>query len=121
MIVTAKYEPNAHRCLAHVGLEVDVVVGWRHGPEKAETLSEHGAAIYVGDTPPDVHGARAAGAVAVGVTTGPHDRAALVDAGADVVLDSLTQFPQGSGVVPGLVRTPGARAGGGAAAPPDGR
>jgi phosphoglycolate phosphatase len=94
VIVTAKYEPNAHLCLAHVGLEVDAVVGWRHGPGKAEALTEHGAAIYVGDTPPDVHGARAAGAVAVGVTTGPHDRSALLDAGADVVFESLTQFPQ---------------------------
>jgi phosphoglycolate phosphatase len=93
MIVTAKYEPNAHRCLAHVGLDVDVVVGWRHGPAKAETLAEHGAAIYVGDTPPDMQGARAAGALAVGVTTGPHDRAELLAAGSDLVLDSLSQFP----------------------------
>ena len=61
-------------CLAHVGLEVDVVVGWRHGPGKAEALVEHGAAVYVGDTPPDMAAARGPRArVAVGVTTGPHD------------------------------------------------
>src|SRR5262249_54999537 len=93
VVVTAKYGPNAYLCLAQVGLEVDVVVGSRHGPTKAEALLEHGAAIYVGDTPPDVRAARMAGAVAVGVTTGPHGRDALLDAGADVVLASLTQFP----------------------------
>jgi len=93
LVVTAKYEPNAYRCLAHVGLEVDVVIGWRHGPGKADALLEHGAAIYVGDTPPDMHGARAAGALAVAVTTGPHDDATLRDAGAEVVLASLSQFP----------------------------
>src|SRR5690349_9768329 len=63
LVVTAKFEPNAHRCLAHVGLDADHVVGWRHGPQKADALREHGAAIYVGDTLPDVAAARLAGAV----------------------------------------------------------
>ncbi len=93
LVVTAKYEPNAQLCLARVGLEVDAVVGWRHGPGKAETLAERGAAVYVGDTPPDILAARAAGAVAVAVTTGPHDADELHDAGADVVVDSLSAFP----------------------------
>jgi phosphoglycolate phosphatase len=93
VVVTAKYEPNAHLCLAEVCLEVDVVVGWRHGPGKTDALIEHGAAVYVGDTPPDMVAAGAAGAVAVGVTTGPHPRDELLDAGADVVLESLTRFP----------------------------
>ncbi len=35
-----------------------------------------------------------AGAVAVAVTTGSHDTAALLEAGADVVLSSLTDFPE---------------------------
>jgi phosphoglycolate phosphatase len=94
VVVTAKHEPNAHLCLAEVCLEVDVVVGSRHGPGKTEALVEHGASVYVGDTPPDIVAARAAGAVAVGVTTGPHPRAELLDAGADVVLGSLRQFPE---------------------------
>jgi phosphoglycolate phosphatase len=92
LVVTAKYEPNAHRCLAHVGLEVDQVFGWRHGPEKGTTLAEQGAAVYVGDTPSDMHGARIANAVAVGVTSGPHDAEELTAAGADTVLDSLLDF-----------------------------
>ncbi|HZP28262.1 MAG TPA: HAD hydrolase-like protein [Acidimicrobiia bacterium] len=93
VVVTAKHGPNADLCLAHVGLAVDAVVGSRHGPGKADALVEHGAVAYVGDTPPDMVAARAAGVVAVGVTTGPHDRDTLLGAGADVVLDSLRRFP----------------------------
>jgi phosphoglycolate phosphatase len=93
IVVTAKFEPNAIACLAHVGIEVDEVIGWRHGPGKGKTLIEHGASIYVGDTPSDVDGARAAGALAVCVPTGPHTVDELRAAGADVVLGSLTEFP----------------------------
>ncbi len=71
LVVTAKYAPNALLCLDHVGLVADHVVGWRHGPQKAETLLDHGARCYVGDTVPDIEAARSAGALAVGVTTGP--------------------------------------------------
>lgn len=92
LVVTAKYEPNAHLCLAHVGLEVGQVFGWRHGPGKGETLAEEGAAVYVGDTPPDMEGARLADAFAIGVTSGPHPADELTTAGADVVLASLVEF-----------------------------
>jgi phosphoglycolate phosphatase len=93
LVVTAKYEPNALLCLAHVGISVDHVVGWRHGPQKAETLLGHGARIYVGDTIPDIEAARTAGAHAVGVTSGPVSGADLAAAGADLVLASLEEFP----------------------------
>lgn len=92
LVVTAKYEPNAHLCLAHVGLEVGRVFGWRHGPGKGETLAEEGAAAYVGDTPPDMAGALVAEAFAIGVTSGPHGADELSDAGADLVLTSLVEF-----------------------------
>jgi len=92
LVVTAKFGPNADRCLAHVGLEADHVIGWRHGPQKAETLREHGAAVYVGDTVPDIEAARSAGAVAVGVATGPVGAAELRAAGADLVLPTLAGF-----------------------------
>ena len=92
LVVTAKYEPNAWLCLAHVGLAVDRVFGWRHGPGKGETLAEHGAAVYVGDTPSDMAGALMAGTFAVGVTTGPHGAHELATAGADAVLGSLVEF-----------------------------
>jgi phosphoglycolate phosphatase len=93
LVVTAKYERNAWLCLEHVELAVDDVVGWRHGPQKGETLLERGASVYVGDTPPDMHAAHLAGAIAVAVPTGPFTAAELTDAGADVVLESLDEFP----------------------------
>jgi phosphoglycolate phosphatase len=93
IVVTAKFEPNAHRCLAHVGLSVDAVLGWRFGPGKADALVEHRAAIYVGDTPRDMAAAGAAGAVALGVATGPHAPDELVAAGAALVLGDLGHFP----------------------------
>ncbi|HEU5302887.1 MAG TPA: HAD hydrolase-like protein [Acidimicrobiia bacterium] len=94
IVVTAKFEPNAVACLAHVGVVVDRVYGWRHGPGKGTTLAEESAAIYVGDTPSDIAGARTAAAFAVGVTTGPHGHEELHAAGADVVLASLLEFPE---------------------------
>lgn len=93
VVVTAKFEPNAVACLDHVDLTVDLVCGWRHGPDKGVALAEHGAAVYVGDTPTDVAAARDVGVRAVGVATGPHPVEELRAAGADVVLVSLTEFP----------------------------
>src|SRR6478735_7326041 len=93
LVITAKYGPNAHRCLDHVGLTADHVVGWRHGPQKAETLREHGAHVYVGDTLPDIDAAHRAGARAVGVASGPVPADELRAAGAEVVLERLTEFP----------------------------
>jgi phosphoglycolate phosphatase-like HAD superfamily hydrolase len=50
------------------------------------------ADIYVvGDTPLDIAAAHAAGCTAVGVATGHYDRAALVAAGADHVLETLEE------------------------------
>lgn len=55
----------------------------------------HGAAVaadrvfVVGDTPRDVHSAIAHGCVAVGVTTGGYEAAALWEAGASIVADDL--------------------------------
>ena len=93
LVITAKFEANAHLCLAHVGIQVDHVIGWRHGPQKGETLKEHAAQIYVGDTIPDVEAAHLAGAHAVAVPTGPVSAADLHAAGAHTVLTSLEDFP----------------------------
>jgi phosphoglycolate phosphatase len=94
VVVTAKYEPNAHRCLQQVGLEVDAVFGWRYADAKGETLRDEGARVYVGDTPNDVRAAVRADAHMVAVTTGPHPEAELRDAGATTVLASLAAFPE---------------------------
>jgi phosphoglycolate phosphatase len=97
IVVTAKYEPNARRCLEQVGLvvgvDVDAVFGWRYADGKAETLIAEGASLYVGDTPNDVRAALRAETAMVAVTTGPHPAAELRDAGATVVLPSLEEFP----------------------------
>ncbi|HEX6936620.1 MAG TPA: ATP-dependent sacrificial sulfur transferase LarE [Actinomycetes bacterium] len=93
VVVTAKYEPNARLHLDHLGIEADEVVGWRWGPAKGEALLEHGASVYVGDHVADVVGARVAGALSVGVPSGPVPADELHAAGADVVLDDLHAFP----------------------------
>lgn len=103
LVVTAKYEPNAWKCLAHTGLVVDVVVGWRHGPQKGETLAAHRAAAYVGDTPPDMDAAHLANAVALAVPSGPFTAGELRAAGADVVLETLLEFPDWLGASLGTV------------------
>jgi uncharacterized protein len=92
VVVTAKYEPNARLHLDHLGIAADEVVGWRWGAAKGEALREHGATVYVGDHLGDVVGARAAGAVSVGVPSGPVSADELRAAGADVVLDDLHGF-----------------------------
>jgi len=94
VVVSAKIEPAVLAVLDHVGLEVDDAVGSLFAEAKGLALREHGASAHVGDHPADMLGARAAGAVAVGVTTGSHDAAALRGAGADVVLADLRDFPQ---------------------------
>ncbi|MER5637463.1 HAD hydrolase-like protein [Kitasatospora sp. NPDC002227] len=92
-VITGKYAPNARLQLDHVGLDVDILVGDTWAESKGDALREHGATVYVGDHLGDVRGARAAGAVAVGVTTGPYGTEELRGAGADVVLGSLAEFP----------------------------
>jgi phosphoglycolate phosphatase-like HAD superfamily hydrolase len=93
LVVTGKYEPNAVDTLACAGLRADLVVGDLWAEDKAIALRAAGARIYVGDHPADVLAAHAADALAVGVPSGGPTREELVDAGADVVLDSLEQFP----------------------------
>ena len=75
------------------GLDVDLLEGWVWGVGKAEALRREGVSIYVGDHVHDVEGARAAGALSVSVLTGGCTREELEDAGTDVVLDSLADFP----------------------------
>ncbi|WIX81525.1 HAD hydrolase-like protein [Amycolatopsis carbonis] len=94
LVVTGKYGPNARLHVEALGLEVDELVGELWSTQKAVALKEHDARAYVGDHLGDVRGARAAGALAVGVTTGPCTREELLAEGADVVFGSLTQFPE---------------------------
>ncbi|MFD3508813.1 HAD family hydrolase [Nocardia sp. NPDC058666] len=92
LVVTGKFEPHARLHVEHLGWQVDRVAGDLWAAGKAEVLREESAQVFVGDHAGDMRGAKAAGVVAVGVTTGPYDAEGLWAAGADVVLDDLTQF-----------------------------
>ncbi|MEU3648954.1 HAD hydrolase-like protein [Lentzea sp. NPDC034063] len=94
MVVTGKYRKNAALHLEAMGWEVDHLYGELWSTGKAESLKLHGAAVYVGDHIGDMNGARAAGALGVGVVTGPCSRAELTEAGAAVVLEDLREFPE---------------------------
>ena len=93
VLVTGKYTANAQLHVDHLGLDVDVVAGLVWGEGKGAVLREEGASVYVGDHVHDIAGARAAGALSVSVLTGGSTRAELVDAGTDVLLEDLTEFP----------------------------
>ena len=93
LVVTGKYEPNAALHLKALGWTVDRLAGGVFSAGKGDVLLAEGADIYVGDHHGDVVGGHAAGATAVGVATGPYSARELSEAGADVALDDLTQFP----------------------------
>jgi phosphoglycolate phosphatase len=93
IIITAKHAVSVGPSLIAVGLAADGLYTHVYGPEKAAVLTRIGAAVYVGDAPADMGAAAAAGALAVGVTTGSFGAAELVAAGAEVMLESLLEFP----------------------------
>jgi phosphoglycolate phosphatase len=93
VIVTAKHAMSVEPSLGVVGFAPDRLFTHVHGEEKAEVLARLGAAAYVGDTPADMAAARRAAVMAVGVPTGSFDASRLTEAGADIVLGSLLEFP----------------------------
>ncbi|MFY1626333.1 HAD family hydrolase [Micromonospora sp. WMMD723] len=93
MVVTSKIGRLARLHLDHLGLAVDELAGDLFAEQKATSLREHGAALYVGDHVADMVAAGAAGIPGVGVATGPCPADDLRAAGAQVVLDDLTGFP----------------------------
>lgn len=93
LVVTSKVGGLARLHLDHLGLTVDELAGDLFAEQKATALREHGATHYVGDHVADMAAAAAAGVPGIGVATGPCSRNELRAAGADVVLDQLTEFP----------------------------
>jgi uncharacterized protein len=93
LVVTAKNEANARATLDRLELQADDVIGNRWGAGKGEVLLERRASVYVGDHTADMLAAMTANATAVAVTTGADSEAELREAGADVMLGDLTDFP----------------------------
>jgi uncharacterized protein len=93
VVVTGKYTPNAQLHVDHIGFDIDHLEGKVWGVGKADVLRREGASVYVGDHVHDVEGALAAGALSVSVLTGGCTREELLDAGTDVVLETLADFP----------------------------
>jgi phosphoglycolate phosphatase len=101
VIITAKHPVSVGPSLRAAGLSADELFTLVHGPEKAAVLRSLNAAAYVGDSPPDMAAAVAAGARAVGVPTGSFTSQELQAAGAEVVLGSLADFPRWYRVIAG--------------------
>lgn len=93
LVISAKLDTAVKAVLDVVALDIDHVRGSLYAEAKGEALLEYGASIYVGDHVGDVIGAKKAGCISVAVATGPSTRDELKEAGADVLLDSLEQFP----------------------------
>jgi phosphoglycolate phosphatase len=93
VIITAKHPVSVGPSMRAAGLTAEEIFTLVHGPEKAAVLARVSAVAYVGDTPADMRAATSAGARAVGVPTGSFSSNELLAAGADVVLDSLAEFP----------------------------
>jgi phosphoglycolate phosphatase-like HAD superfamily hydrolase len=93
IVITAKYEPHARASLEAVGIAVDAVIGWKYGAEKGGALRDHRATVYVGDHTADILAAQVGGAISVAVATGGTSPSALAEAGADLVLRDLSDFP----------------------------
>jgi pyrophosphatase PpaX len=104
-VVTSKATPIAHQSLAFVGLDryFPVVVGFddtvRHKPDPepvALALSRLGVsvseAMFVGDSPHDIHAGNAAGVTTVAALWGPFDRETLAAAKPDHFIGSLADL-----------------------------
>ena len=105
-VVTSKASAIAARSLAHVGLDryFDVVVGYddteRHKPHPEPILAGLGRlgvsarrAVYVGDSPHDIHAGNAAGVVTVAATWGPFSRETLAEAGPNHFIECMADLP----------------------------
>ena len=104
--MTSKATPIASQSLAFVGLDryFPVVVGFddtsRHKPDPEpvwHALRRLGIsadqAVFVGDSPHDMHAGNAAGVTTVAALWGPFDRETLALAGPDHFIECLADLP----------------------------
>ena len=94
VVITSRIPPIAEACLEAVNLRADVVVGDVTGQQKAQPMLTHQVEVYLGDHPLDMEGARTAGIPGIGVSTGAHTQAQLLEAGATWASDSLTPIAE---------------------------
>jgi haloacid dehalogenase superfamily, subfamily IA, variant 3 with third motif having DD or ED/haloacid dehalogenase superfamily, subfamily IA, variant 1 with third motif having Dx(3-4)D or Dx(3-4)E len=105
-IVTSKSDWLAQRALDYVGIGdlfgalvgCDTCVNHKPHPEPVERalalLGEDASnALFVGDSPHDIHSGRAAGVYTVGASWGAFSRDEMLASGADVVIDHITTLP----------------------------
>jgi pyrophosphatase PpaX len=105
-VVTSKATPIANQSLAFVGLDrhFPIVVGFddttRHKPHPEpvqHALRRLGfmpdQAVFVGDSPHDIHAGNAAGVTTVAALWGPFDRETLAEADPDHFIESLADLP----------------------------
>jgi pyrophosphatase PpaX len=105
-VVTSKASAIAARSLAHVGLDryFDAVIGYdeteRHKPDPEPVLAGLAKlrvpatrAVYVGDSPHDIHAGNAAGVVTIAVTWGPFGRETLAAAGPNHFIECMADLP----------------------------
>ena len=105
-LVTGNYQETAELKLKAAGIDPERFAFGVYGdegeirhelPPLALTRYEahHGAAadhvVLLGDTEHDITSGQAAGCRVLAVCTGSHDKARLIDAGADLVLDDLSE------------------------------
>lgn len=104
-LLTGNFETGAAIKLGHFGLwerfafgafgddHVDrralVPVARQRAQEAGKAPARPSDIVIIGDTPHDIDCATAHGARVIGVATGPFDRAALTEAGAGLVVDTL--------------------------------
>jgi phosphoglycolate phosphatase len=104
-IVTNDSESGARSQAGHLGIthHLDFVAGWDSGhgrkpaPGQIEAYLRHsrrtaGEVAMIGDSTHDLHAARAAGVLAIGVRTGPHQPDDFVGL-CDVLLDDIHALP----------------------------
>jgi phosphoglycolate phosphatase len=104
-LATGNFKSGARLKLSHYGvLDYFCAGGYGDRAENREDMlkqalsacrpfGQYETVFVIGDTVHDVACAKAHGAVAVGVTTGPANAATLGAAGADIVLESMSELP----------------------------
>jgi phosphoglycolate phosphatase len=105
-VVTNKLRSMAERVIVGLGIanQIDLIVGadtasnMKPNPDPIifalkQFKADPSRTVMVGDTADDIQAARAAGVIPCGVTYGFGTRQDLVDAGAEIIIEDITELP----------------------------